>query len=106
MLIHAIWAMIPSRRTLLTIVFSSLLGGGLAVGISTWMESTARPAPSPLPPHDPRFVPIGKAYIAALGKTYASAWDDGAKGLLRLARISQVRARSILAERAHPEGST
>ncbi len=79
--INTLWAAIPSRRTLLTIMISSLLGGTLAIGISTWLDSPAGPAPSPQAPHDPHFVPIGQAYIAALGKTYASAWDDGAQGL-------------------------
>ena len=81
MLIPAIWAVIPSRRTLFTIVISSLLGGALAFGITTWLRSPIGPPPSPQPPHDPHFVPIGQAYITALGKTYASAWDDGAKEL-------------------------
>ncbi len=78
---QAIWAAIPSRRTLLTIVISSLLGGGLALGISTWLGSPIGPVPSPRAPHDPRFVRIGRTYLTALGKTYASAWDEGAKGL-------------------------
>jgi hypothetical protein len=81
MLISTLWAAIPSRRTLFSIVISSLLGGALAIGISTWLHSPAEPPPSPQPPHDPHFVHIGQAYITALGKTYASAWDAGAKGL-------------------------
>ena len=79
--IHTLWAAMPSRRTLFTIVTSSLLGGALAIGISSWLLSPARLPPSPQPPHDPHFVHIGQAYIAALGKTYASAWDEGAMGL-------------------------
>jgi hypothetical protein len=79
--INTLWAAIPSRRTLFTIVISSLLGGALAIGIATWLRSPAGPPPSPQAPHDPHFVHIGQAYIAALGKTYASAWDEGAKGL-------------------------
>jgi hypothetical protein len=81
MLINAIWAVVPSRRTLFTIVISSLLGGALALGISTWLRSPSGPTPSPQPPHDPHFVSIGQSYITALGKSYASAWDEGAKGL-------------------------
>ena len=81
MLIHMLWAAIPSRRTLFTIVISSLLGGALAVGSATWLRSPAGPPPGPQPLHDPHFVRIGQAYIAALSKTYASAWDQGAQGL-------------------------
>ena len=81
MLINAFLAVIPSRRTLFTIVISSLLGGGLALGISTWLHSPGGPPPSPGAPHDPHFVPIGRAYITALGTTYASAWNEGATGL-------------------------
>jgi hypothetical protein len=81
MLINRIWAMLPRRSTLATVVLSSLLGGVLAIGISTWMWSPGGPAPSPLPPHDPHFVPLGRAYLLELGRAYAMAWEDGAKGL-------------------------
>jgi hypothetical protein len=79
--INAIWAVIPSRHTLFTIMISGLLGGGFALGLSAWMRSSDGPSPTPPPPHDPHFVHIGRSYIDALGKTYAAAWDEGAKGL-------------------------
>jgi hypothetical protein len=81
MLINQIWAMIPRRSTILTVVLSSLLGAALAVGLSTWLWSPDAPTPSPVPPHDPHFVKLGRAYLPELGKAYASAWEDGAKGL-------------------------
>lgn len=81
MLINQIWAMIPSRSTLLTVVLSGLLGGAVAIGFSTWLSSPDGPPPSPVPPHDPHFVKLGRSYLPELGKVYASAWEDGAKGL-------------------------
>lgn len=81
MSINQVWAVIPSRRTLLTITLSSLLGGILAIGISNWLRSQDGPRPSPGPPHDPHFIHIGRTYLPELGKAYASAWDEGAKGL-------------------------
>ncbi len=81
MLINQIWAKIPRRSTLLTVVLSSLLGGILAIGISTWLRSPVGPPPGPVPPHDPLFVKLGRAYLLELGKAYATAWEDGAKGL-------------------------
>ncbi|MGP0069733.1 MAG: hypothetical protein ACLQGP_39795 [Isosphaeraceae bacterium] len=81
MLINQIWAMIPSRSTILTVVLSSLLGAALAIGLSTWLWSPEGPPPSPVPPHDPHFVKLGRAYLPELGRAYAMAWEDGAKGL-------------------------
>ncbi len=81
MLINQIWAMIPRRSTLATVAFSSLLGGVLAIGISTWLRSPVGPPPGPVPPHDPQFVHLGRSYLPELGKAYATAWDEGAKGL-------------------------
>jgi hypothetical protein len=81
MLINQIWAGIPGRSTLLTVALSSLMGGVLAIGISTWLESPVGPPPSPVPPHDPHFVHLGRAYLPELGKAYATSWEDGAKGL-------------------------
>ena len=81
MSINRVWAAIPTRRTLLTVVLSSLLGGILAIGISTWLRSPGGPRPTPIPPYDPHFVALGRAYLPELGKAYAAAWDEGAKGL-------------------------
>jgi hypothetical protein len=73
--------MLPSRSTLATIAVSSLMGGALALGISTWLWSPEAPPASPVPPHDPHFFRLGRAYLPELGKAYATAWEDGAKGL-------------------------
>jgi hypothetical protein len=81
MSISGILAVIPSRRTILTVVMSSLLGGAAAIGVSTWLGEHAGPSPSPQPPHDPQFVRIGRAYLPELGKAYATAWEEGAKSL-------------------------
>jgi hypothetical protein len=78
MTIREILAVIPSRRTLLTVALSSLLGGAVAISIITWL---GRPAGPPLPPHDPNFVRVGRAYLPGLGKAYAAAWEEGAKSL-------------------------
>ena len=47
MLINRIWAMLPSRSTILTVVLSSLLGAVLAIGFSIWLWSPDGPAPAP-----------------------------------------------------------
>jgi hypothetical protein len=69
---------IPSGRTLLTVALSSLLGAAVAVGVSARLGGPAGP---PAPPHDPHFVRLGRAYLPGLGKAYAAAWEEGAKGL-------------------------
>jgi hypothetical protein len=78
MTISGILAALPSRRTFLTMGLSSLLGAAVAIGIFIRFSEPAGPAG---PPSDPRFVPIGKAYLPALGKLYAAAWEEGAKSL-------------------------
>jgi hypothetical protein len=81
MLINQFWAMIPRRSTILTVVLSSLLGAALAIGLATWLWSPDGPSPSPVPPKDPHFARLGRTYLPELGKAYATAWEDGAKGL-------------------------
>jgi hypothetical protein len=73
--------MIPSRRTIVTVVVSIVVGGVMAIGASTWLAPSSGPASGPQPPYDPRFVPVGRAYLTELGKAYAEAWDEGAKDL-------------------------
>jgi hypothetical protein len=63
---------------LLTVAFSSLVGGAVAIGVSARLGGPSGP---PAPPHDPQFVPLGRAYLPGLGKAYAAAWEEGAKGL-------------------------
>jgi hypothetical protein len=75
-------SLIPSRRTLLLIAVSSLVGGALSLGAFLWLRSAGGVSPSPQPPpHDPRFVPLGSHYHIQLRKAYAAAWEDGAKAL-------------------------
>ncbi len=78
MAISAILAALPSRRTLVTVVFSGLVGGAVAIGVAEWH---ARPAGPPAPPHDPRFEKLGHEYLPGLGKAYAAAWEEGARSL-------------------------
>ena len=89
MSINQAWAVIPTRRTLLTVVLSSLLGAILAIGISTWLRSPYGPRPTPRPSYDPHFVHLGRTYLPELGKAYAAAWDEGAKGLEADQNLSQ-----------------
>ncbi len=78
MAINSIRDVIPSPRTLLTVALSSLMGGAVAVGVSIRLGEPAGP---PAPPSDPQFVRLGRAYLPGLGKAYAAAWEEGAKGL-------------------------
>jgi hypothetical protein len=81
MLLNRLFLLLPSRRTLLTILVSSVAGAALAIAVSAWIKLPNKPAPNPRPPHDPRFVTLGKVYLPQLGKAYATAWDEGAKQL-------------------------
>lgn len=78
MAISGIRDLVPSPRTLLTVGLSSLLGGAVAIGVSLHLGAPGGP---PGPPQDPHFVPIGRAYLPELGRAYAAAWEEGAKGL-------------------------
>jgi hypothetical protein len=78
MAIPGIRDVIPSGRTVLTVALSSLLGGAVAIGVSARLGEPAGP---PAPPHDAHFVRLGRAYLPGLGKAYAAAWEEGAKGL-------------------------
>jgi hypothetical protein len=81
MLLHRFVSLVPGRRAIATVVVSSLAGVALTVAVSTWVEASRKPAPNPGPPHDARFVALGKAYLPQLGSAYARAWDEGAKQL-------------------------
>jgi hypothetical protein len=80
MLFTRLWSLFPSRRILVTVTLSSVLGGAVAIGVSDWLEP-ARPTSSPLAPHDGGYVSLGRAYLPQLGKAYAAAWDQGADAL-------------------------
>ena len=74
-------SLLPSRCMVFTIVILSVLGGSLLLGVSLWRRSPDEPFPARKPDHDPHFVTLGGAYIAQLGKAYASAWNKGANAL-------------------------
>jgi hypothetical protein len=81
MSLNRLYSLFPSRRTLLTVVLSSVVGAGLAITAYAWLDAHRNPAPGPAPPRDARFVSLGKAYLPRLGRAYAAAWEDGAKQL-------------------------
>jgi hypothetical protein len=62
-------------------MLSSVLGGALAIGVSDWLRMAEDPTGNPPPPHDARFVSLGRSYLPLLGKAYAAAWDQGAQAL-------------------------
>ncbi len=78
MAISGIRDLIPGPRTLVTVGLSGLVGGAVAIGVSMRLGEHAGP---PGPPRDPQFIRLGRAYLPGLGKAYAAAWEDGAKGL-------------------------
>jgi hypothetical protein len=78
MAITGIRDLLPSPSMLLTVGLSSLVGGAVAIGVSVRLGEPAGP---PAPPQDPHFVKVGRAYLPGLGKAYAAAWEEGAKGL-------------------------
>ncbi len=80
---HSTIVLFPSRRTLVTVTLSSVLGGAVAIGVSGWLalQTPDSPTGSPQPSHDRQYVSLGRAYLPQLGKAYAAAWDQGAKAL-------------------------
>jgi hypothetical protein len=88
MSLNGLLSMIPSRRTIVTVVLSSALGAGLVIAASAWLGALHEPNPGPLPPRNVRFVALGKAYLPQLGKAYAAAWEEGAKKLEAGAGVS------------------
>ena len=84
MLLTRLWSLFPSRRTLVTVALSSVLGGALAIGVSDWLAPSDGANGSPQSRRagiDRRYVSLGRAYLPQLGKAYAAAWDQGAKAL-------------------------
>ena len=81
MSLNRLLLVLPGRRAVLTILLSSLAGAALALAASTWIEKPNKPAPNPGPPHDPRFITLGKVFLPELGKAYAAAWEAGAQQL-------------------------
>jgi hypothetical protein len=88
MLLNQLWALVPSRRILVTAVVSCLVGAATAIAGSAWLAQSPAVTPDPSPARDPRFVALGKAYLPQLGKAYAAAWEEGAKQLDAGAGIS------------------
>jgi hypothetical protein len=81
MLFTRLWSLVPSRRALLTVTLSSVLGGAVAIGVSNWLQTPDRPTGNLQPPYDRRYVSLGQAYLPQLGHAYAIAWEQGAKAL-------------------------
>jgi hypothetical protein len=81
MLIERLWSKFPSRSTVATVGLSGVLGGALAIGVSDWLRPADGHADAPPPPHDRRFVSLGRSYLPRLGGAYADAWDQGAHAL-------------------------
>ncbi len=81
MSLNRLTSLFPNWRVFLTILVSSLAGAALTVAVFTWGRLPGTPVPNPGPPHDPRFVALGKAYLPQLGKAYATAWAEGANQL-------------------------
>jgi hypothetical protein len=84
MLFTRLWSLFPSRRTLVTVTLSTVLGGAVAIGVSDWIRPSGGPTGSPQSRHagiDRRYESLGRAYLPQLGKAYAAAWDQGAKAL-------------------------
>jgi hypothetical protein len=81
MSLNRLYLLFPSRRTLLTVLLSSVISAGLAITISARLAAPRNPNPSPVPPRDVHFVALGKTYLPKLGLAYAAAWEAGAKQL-------------------------
>ena len=80
MLMTRLLSLLPSPRSVTTVAISGVMGAAVSIGVSQWLRTSDRPAPSP-PPVDRRFVALGRAYLPQLGNAYAAAWDHGAKAL-------------------------
>jgi hypothetical protein len=81
MSLNQLSSLLPSRRTLVTVALSSAVGAALAMLAATRLEAPGKPVPNPAYPHNEQFVAIGRAYLPQLGKSYAAAWEEGAKQL-------------------------
>jgi hypothetical protein len=79
--LNRLYLVFPGWRAVLTVLLSTLAGAALALAVSAWFRIPNKPAPNPGPPHDPRFITLGKAFLPQLGKAYAAAWEEGAKQL-------------------------
>jgi hypothetical protein len=81
MSLNRLYVLLPSRRTLFTVVLSSAVGAGLVIATAVLLDIPLKPAPGPVAPRDVRFVALGKAYLPQLGRAYAAAWEEGVKQL-------------------------
>jgi hypothetical protein len=80
MVISRLRAWFPTGRTLVTVIASALVGGTVVFGISSWLR-THDGGNAAQPPHDARFVTLGRTYLRQLGAVYAGAWNQGAIAL-------------------------
>jgi hypothetical protein len=88
MSLNQLCSLLPSRRTLVTVALSGVLGAALAMFASGRLAGRGKTVPNPGSPHNAQFVAIGRAYLPRLGKSYAGAWEEGAKQLEAGAGIS------------------
>ena len=81
MSLNRLWLLLPGWRSLIMVLVSTAVGAALAIVVSHGFTTPDKPAPNPGPPHDQRFVTLGKAYLPQLGQAYSAAWEEGAKQL-------------------------
>jgi len=62
------------------VIASAFVGGIVTIGGTVWLRSHNGAAPVQ-PPRDAQFTTLGRAYLPQLAEVYASAWNEGAKGL-------------------------
>jgi hypothetical protein len=67
-----------NRFTTPAIMIAILSAGMTVLRIKPGGDPVGAPAVSSI---DARFVPLGRAYVPALGRVYAAAWIDGARAL-------------------------
>jgi hypothetical protein len=82
-------AFFPTRRTVAAIAISAALGAVLAIFVSSRIVSPGHSVAKPVNPSNARFTAIGHAYLPALGKAYAAAWEEGAKKLEAGASVAE-----------------
>jgi hypothetical protein len=80
MLFSRLQAWLPTRRALVTVIASALVGGAMTVGALGWFRAhdSANLAP---PSRDAQFAALGRAYLPQLADAYAQAWNQGAIAL-------------------------
>ena len=75
------YVVLAEQRTLVTVALSSAVGAALALFAAARLAAPRKPGPNPASPYNEQFAAIGRAYLPQLGKSYAAAWEEGAKQL-------------------------